>query len=198
MRFGRLFSIGFMVLGLSLSAAGCAGDDDDGSAGMGSGGSAGATGGSGGSTGGSGGTGDTGGMGGSGGSTGGSGGSTGGSGGMGMTPTPIMCGSNSCTVGAVPAMFGISACCTEEMACGANTGECLPTGQEGTNTTDCPSATSLQMFPLAGCCKPDGRCGLDYSGVEIGCVAREEVTQAMVMGWPLNAMPCGDDNDAGM
>jgi hypothetical protein len=42
---------------------------------------------------------------------------------------------------------------------------------------------------LAGCCRPDGRCGVVANGLGLGCVAREELAPVSG-GTPPNAIAC--------
>jgi hypothetical protein len=178
----------------SMAGVGCGGDDDTGGGGAGgSGGSGGATGGSGGSGGGKGGSGGsggaTGGTGGTGGTTdgGGKGGSAGGD-----AATTIMCGTSTCgPIMNVPILGMLPPCCPMDTpnACGGSFvlagGSCLTT-TPGVADSTCPSLT-LMGFPLAGCCRPNGMCGVDFSGIMLGC----NDTAGLPGGMP--GGPCGGD-----
>jgi hypothetical protein len=175
-----------IIAGCLATGAWACGDDDGGSNG-GSGGSGGSTAGSGGSTAGSGG------------STAGSGGSTAGSGGG----DAVMCGGATCMPVANPAGDPFPPCCDEDNGdiCGATVseaGDCVGVGQEGELDPSCPSAMSVIMTEVPGCCRPDGTCGL-RSGALMGCVERTQYPPAFLAeGTPeLQAQSCGDA-DAGM
>jgi hypothetical protein len=132
-------------------------------------------------------------------SAGGTGGNAGaGNGGTGGSGKPsVMCGDKTCTVSDLATTFGIAPCCTTEGECGGLGGMCLALGQEGEPDTACPSATS-SGYTLSGCCRPDGQCGVDFSGVGWGCVAREDISSYMTQDAPLEAISCGDDSDGGV
>jgi len=179
----------------SMAGVGCGGDDDttSGSTGgsggtAGTGGSGGGKGGSGGATGGAAGIGGTGGSGGTAGTDGGAGkgGSAGSAGGD--ASTSIMCGTQTCgPVSALGQMF--PPCCPmgEMNTCGATVaqamGACI-TRTTGTPDTSCPSV--MATIPLAGCCRPNGFCGLNFSLAMLGCA---DPTPLGGMG----NIPCGPD-----
>lgn len=189
-------------------ATACGGDDEegDGTQGGGTGGTSGegssgtgGTSGEGGADAGqvSGGTGGmmagTGGM-----NAGGTGGTAGaGAGGTGGNKPSIMCGETSCTVSDLAVSFGIAPCCTEENECGGLGGQCLALGQEGESDESCPTGVS-SGYTLNGCCRPDGQCGLDYSAVGWGCVARADISPYMADDVPFEPVACGDDSDGGI
>jgi hypothetical protein len=157
----------------SMAGVGC-GDDDTGSGGTGgTGGSAGS-----GGTAGKGGTGgSTGGTAGTGGSAGtvdggaGKAGSAGSAGGGGDAPTTITCGTRTC--GPITGAAGqLTACCPmgEPNACGGvvtQAANACITATPGTTDATCPSITA--QIPLAGCCRPNGMCGVSASLLGLGC-----------------------------
>jgi hypothetical protein len=70
-------------------------------------------------------------------------------------------------------------CCrgTGNKECGLTFGQgnlCLPRMSPGQMNSVCPAVHQAGMM-LDGCCKPDARCGLDATGLGLGCVAREEI-----------------------
>jgi hypothetical protein len=161
--------------GGSTGGAGGSGGSTSGSGGSTSG-SGGSTSGSGGSTGGVGGSGgSTGGVGGSGGSTGGTGGSAGkggaaGSGGTGV-PGTIRCGTSICAPITGSPAGTLQPCCPMDTpnACGGISpfGGCL-TNTPGMPDMRCPSV-AVMGFPLGGCCRPNGMCGVDLQVIGLGC-----------------------------
>lgn len=184
-------SLGLAFIGgLAVAACGGSSETSGGTSGSGGsiaggGGAAGAPGGAGGvSGGGAGGTGNTG-------NTGGTG-NTGNTGGAGNTGGTIDCGTESC---ADLDLFGyatLPACCPDGVAnkCGTDVTQlssflpaippgCLEHDQPGTIDATCPSQSqTIQGYTIdfAGCCRPDGMCGLDTSaagsflGVNFGCI----------------------------
>ncbi len=77
------------------------------------------------------------------------------------------------------AALGLRACCrgTDGSECGLTFGMgqlCLQRMAPGQPSNACPSM-GQGALSLDGCCRPDDRCGLDATGVELGCVAREEI-----------------------
>lgn len=135
---------------------------------------------------------------------GGGSGGNGGAGGTGgttgaTTPLPgLTCGDAACAVSQLAASFGIIACCTVDDECGGMALECLPLNQAGMPDADCPGGMDASgMYPLSGCCRPDGQCGLDYSAVGWGCVERERISAVMARDTPLQPMACVGDEDAG-
>ncbi len=138
------------------------------------------------------------GTGGGGGGTGGSKAGTGGGGSMAVT-----CGGVACTVNSQLKMLNAAAaaCCTATMKCGQyNTSmKCLEKNAPGVPDTSCPTINvtipNLGMFPQAGCCTPAKKCGGNFTAVEYGCVAREDVD--MGMGGPLTALACGSSDGGG-
>jgi hypothetical protein len=188
-----------LVIGLLASGAWACGDDDDGdepTAGTGASGTgASGTGASGTSGGGSGGSG---------------GGGSGGSGGTGGTPAPmtIMCGTATCMGGMLQGT-PTPPCCDMDSGnvCGlvidAMTMACEGVMQPGTDDPSCPSEMSIIMTNLAGCCKPDNKCGV-RSGSLMGCIERTDyptqfLAQVNMMAPPpLSAVDCGGDTDGGI
>jgi hypothetical protein len=152
--------------------SGRAGNDGSGGSTVG-GGAGGSTGGAGGSTGGAGGS--TGGVGGSGGSTGGVGGGAGkgGTGGSGGTTTPgtIRCGTSICGPITNTPVGTLPPCCPLDTpnACGGVSpfGGCFTT-TPGVADPRCPTV-SVMNFPLSGCCRPNGMCGVDLQVITLGC-----------------------------
>jgi hypothetical protein len=151
------------------------------------------------------GSGDHGGTGGAG-SGGHSGAGAGGHGGSGGNVAPVVCGSNTCTVNAVLKMINpnATACCVDD-ACGQNNvaGDCLLKNAPGPDDESCPPITipitiggQTANQTLAGCCAPGNQCGLNFSGVGWGCVARSDV--AADMGGPLSSQACGAGLDGGL
>jgi hypothetical protein len=71
----------------------------------------------------------------------------------------------------VPILGTLPACCPGDTpnACGGTFpgGGCL-TSTPGVADANCPMLT-LMGFPLAGCCRPNGMCGVDLSGISLGC-----------------------------
>ena len=174
---------GCLVLSLALSLFSACGDDDDDSAGDGGAGKAGES------------SGGKGGKGGAGGSSG-----KGGSGGAG-SGGGVTCGGQTCTVNSTLLQLAPSSkpCCTEDNKCGQPTtsGKCLLKNAPGVKDASCPPITvkaAGMSFPQEGCCTPHGQCGGNYTIVEFGCVAREDVEKDF--GGPLMPIPCGSDSGA--
>jgi hypothetical protein len=76
-------------------------------------------------------------------------------------------------------------CCDMDSAgaCGAvvsTMGDCEAVDQEGTDNPACPSEMSAAGTMIAGCCKPDGKCGV-RSGVLRGCIERTDYPPAFLM-----------------
>jgi hypothetical protein len=86
------------------------------------------------------------------------------------------CGNQVC-VGAVGGVF--PQCCANASRCGIDTSRlngmlglpsgCVPQNQPGYFDPSCP-AQSSPVGELAGCCKPNGVCGVDWSFFGVGCV----------------------------
>ena len=70
-----------------------------------------------------------------------------------------------------------TSCCTDDDKCGASFGAntCYELHQTGVANATCPNEKYLGWADITGCCKPDGRCGVDAKDIGLGCVAREEV-----------------------
>lgn len=170
---------------LYLGTAGCGDDDDDDDtttdAGAGKGGGGGSSNaGAGGST-----------KAGAGGTT--KAGAGGGSAGAaGAAPAPITCGTKTCQ----PSITGIPACCATADTCGlGDAAECTALGQLGTADTNCPDYSMTvagTAYPVKGCCRPDGKCGVNFATTGLGCVARTAVP-SWASG-PLEAKTCGTDS----
>jgi len=198
----RVACMAFAMGMLSVVAIGCGDDsDDDGpSAGTGAGTGAGAGAGAGAGGAGAGGAG-----------AGGAGGTAGrGTAGMAAPApcgTPI--GSTMCSMGKMlpGAPAPSPACCDMDSGniCGvvvdAMTMACEGLDQMGTDDPSCPTEMSVIASPLAGCCKPDGKCGVRSSAAALnGCVERTDLPMGFLMTGtpPLQAMNCGGMDDGGM
>jgi DNA-binding beta-propeller fold protein YncE len=88
---------------------------------------------------------------------------------------PPSCGGTTCApLGPTERFLGAGQCCTSRNECGAFfAGGCLARDQHGTRDSACPNER-VGTISATGCCRTDGRCGLDLSRVGMGCVAREE------------------------
>ena len=86
-------------------------------------------------------------------------------------------------------------CCDMDSdgACGAVVsmmGDCEAVDQEGTDNAACPSEMSAASTMIAGCCKPDGKCGV-RSGVLRGCIERTDYPPAFLLSMmPLAEASC--------
>ena len=159
-------------------------------------GGSGGSGGTSGSAGNDGSGGSTGGVGGSGGSTGGSGGSTGGVGGGAgkggagtggtVPPGTIRCGTSICApIVTGTSIANLEPCCPMDTpnACGGTLpGAGCFTTTPGVPDPRCPSVTAMG-FPIPGCCRPNGMCGVDLRVITLGCN-----DPVLVGGMP--AFPC--------
>jgi len=90
--------------------------------------------------------------------------------------------------------LNLETCCVNAFTCGARevgTTFCVDAFSVGTPDPACPSGTLSGSFPLAvgGCCRDDGRCGLDGTLFGLACVPRENTPPAL--GGPLNPIACG-------
>ena len=118
-------------------------------------------------------------------------GAQGGSGGMDL-PHPAAACEPCDELSAAAMAAGLRSCCRglRGDACGLTTTSsalCLPRAVPGQSNPDCPG---LQSTPgLAGCCRPDGRCGLTASALGLGCVARDEIP-ASIAGKSLEPIAC--------
>jgi hypothetical protein len=65
---------------------------------------------------------------------------------------------------------------------------CLAGSVPGQPDSVCDGASAGGMR-LEGCCRPDGRCGLDARGTGLGCVAREIISEHLGDG-SAEAVPC--------
>jgi hypothetical protein len=111
--------------------------------------------------------------------TGGRGGNGGSGGRAGAGGSPNM-GNESCETGCSgTSMFGVTVpgCCTDNDKCGLDIaglgfGEgCAELNAPGTANDACPSQSLGGFLTLAGCCKPDGTCGVLDSFVGLGCTS---------------------------
>jgi hypothetical protein len=109
-----------------------------------------------------------------------SGAGTGGSSGTaGGAPTALMCGDNTCTIGAMGAMLGIMDCCLDNDECGIMSaiasGMCLPQGAPGGLDPSCAPFEGSGLGTWGGCCTPEGECGAlngGFGGMNgLGCVS---------------------------
>jgi hypothetical protein len=94
--------------------------------------------------------------------------------------------------------YALDYCCTTDNACGSTfdtdpTQYCLERDQEGPLDATCP-AENVFNFDHAGCCRPDGQCGLDYTYTGHGCISRAD---PFFTNESLEAIPCGDGTDGG-
>lgn len=83
-------------------------------------------------------------------------------------------GGNECTncpaLGPFASFAGVTPCCTSSGQCGGQIqGVCNPLNQPGSPSEDCPPV-NVMGFPLDGCCREDGTCGVDDGGaIGFGC-----------------------------
>jgi len=95
-------------------------------------------------------------------------------------------------------------CCrgTASDECGLTFGEgsvCLPRMVPEQDAAVCPELT-MGPLTLAGCCRPDSRCGVAADQVGLGCVARDEILPALGLASPAPiacAFTCMVDADCG-
>lgn len=90
--------------------------------------------------------------------------------------------------------LGLRSCCRGPLGdeCGLTIGDamlCLPRMVPSQENAACTEVRVLGGMTLAGCCRPDGRCGVVAHGSGLGCVAREELGP-VVSGTPPNSIPC--------
>lgn len=113
-----------------------------------------------------------------------------------------ICGSFVCKVpGPVDDMLGsvVRPCCIDRTRCGLAIGDgsCF-TVTSGERDEACTQALApyLPMYPIAGCCRTDGLCGLAADAVDFGCVLPES---ANLTPPGTGRIACGgsDDIDAG-
>ncbi|MFI5306658.1 MAG: hypothetical protein ACHQ53_04850 [Polyangiales bacterium] len=100
-----------------------------------------------------------------------------GDGGTAGAPSPAAC--EPCDPLPDAGMIALRSCCLGLLnrQCGltfGGGGVCLQRDVPGQADTECPGATARQM-KLDGCCRPDGRCGLNAPNYGVGCGAREEL-----------------------
>lgn len=100
------------------------------------------------------------------------------SGGFAVTPVcaPERCPSVLVAAAGLPLM----GCCLPDDSCGIATtalsgvfaieGGCQGYDQPGTFDTQCPEVRVPLHQSLEGCCRPDGTCGNDLTGLGLGCV----------------------------
>jgi hypothetical protein len=105
---------------------------------------------------------------------------------MGMVITPELIASMG---------FGPMGCCVEDSKCGVTqeglfgSGFCAEQGQVGEPDTDCPDEQAdimgLVTVDLIGCCRSDGKCGINLDLIGVGCVERTEAAMIEIMGMTL-------------
>jgi hypothetical protein len=99
-----------------------------------------------------------------------------------VSKTGTSTSSETCPTMALP----VNTCCTSSGHCGVELvsdpvppdlpflGGCQPANQPGYDTLACPDLGSLigvaPSASVAGCCRPDGTCGIDLGVVGVGCV----------------------------
>jgi YVTN family beta-propeller protein len=100
---------------------------------------------------------------------------------------PPSCGATSCArFDATASFLGAGQCCTGNGECGSFfRGRCVGRDQHGVPDGACPSE-QVGTLRAAGCCRADGRCGVDLALLDMGCVAREEAP-----GVALGKVTCG-------
>ena len=82
-------------------------------------------------------------------------------------------------------------CCTSADACGSRStisGKCFAEGQPGRAEPSCPNEVGDDQLSISGCCREDGRCGLQHQ--TFGCVAREEAGDVFVLTASLAPLSC--------
>ena len=82
------------------------------------------------------------------------------------------------------APFMLRSCCrgVSNRECGLTVGDgtlCLARMVPGQSDTACASVRQPSGTQLDGCCRPDGRCGLQADAFQLGCVARDEILPAL-------------------
>ena len=94
-----------------------------------------------------------------------------------------------------------SLCCTgnRDLVCGLRINDgarCFPRDAPGLEGVGCPDVTRLGRR-LAGCCRPEGQCGVALGDFDLGCIARQDLPP--LLGAPLEPVaceiPCGGDAD---
>lgn len=88
-----------------------------------------------------------------------------------------------------------TACCVDSNTCGVQgtgTGICIDAFDPGPLDANCPAET-LVGANAAGCCRTDGRCGVQGNILNLGCVAREDIPPAF--GGPYPFQSCGGSID---
>lgn len=100
---------------------------------------------------------------------------------------PPTCGDTPCSpFGATAKFLGVGQCCTSDNQCGAYfDGACVARNQHGIRDRTCPNEV-VGTLQVNGCCRTDGRCGLDLSRLEMGCVALEDAP-----GTSFSGQSCG-------
>lgn len=168
----------------------------------GSSGSGGSGGSSGSGSGGDSGAGGDSGEGGSGGSS-GTGGSSGGTGGTGGTAGAAEDACEPCDPLSDPAMeLGFASCCRglRNATCGIAVSEdsdaaCFGRDVRGEPDASCPAAGPAGNR-RDGCCRPDGRCGVELTGLGLGCLAREDLPASIADADAIACrLPCEQDSE---
>jgi hypothetical protein len=92
----------------------------------------------------------------------------------GSSGTGVVCGGQVCEPPSAP--IPVDSCCVGDK-CGLSSdligGQCIELGQPGTVGGGCPDQ-NFQGFPLEGCCKPNGNCGVMDTFLGLGCVDPSE------------------------
>jgi len=132
-------------------------------------------------------------------------------------PVVVMCSSKPCSAPPLTIMgldvsmllgsgagagFAPTACCTEKGdKCGVSQSlllgdGCIEQNQEGHADGVCPGqAAPIPLIPkFEGCCKPNNKCGIDLSVINVGCLER---TEASAIGMNLGSIAGGAGVDAG-
>lgn len=100
-------------------------------------------------------------------------GGTGGSGGSGNSANSVSC-DKQCAASMVLGV-AVPACCTDDNKCGLDLsglgiGEgCAEMNAVGSANAACPAVNLLGFYPLEGCCRPDGKCGVLDTFAGLGC-----------------------------
>ncbi|MDX2056052.1 MAG: hypothetical protein SFV15_26860 [Polyangiaceae bacterium] len=108
-------------------------------------------------------------------------------------PAPVVhqCGSMTCApYPEEDTEVGAKHCCTAQVTCGSQASfifgaACVERGGDpGVASPACPGETP-DFLDLAGCCRPDGKCGLSIDRVnnwDVGCIERTEMAALLNAG----------------